>query len=202
MGRSTSRVRLENGLKLNINRLLRRGFIARGCSTGPVGISWTSDYWGELARGTIWADLSDQPFAWLRIQLGQQSQTITLASRPRHFGGTQWYFVCPSTGRLASVLWRPPGSNRFCSRQTWGRQVAYTSQCVGLTDRAWRGKAKIKARLIAKLDPDEWDLPPKPKGMRLKTYQRLEARFERYEEMLDRDLCLTVARLKRLKIFF
>jgi hypothetical protein len=39
-------------------------------------------------------------------------------------------------------------------------------------DRAHRGKAKIKARLIADLDPDEWDLPPKPKWMRWRTYNR------------------------------
>ena len=199
MGRPTSRVRLEHGLKLDINRLARRGFIVRGASSGPIGISWNSDYWGEIATGIIWADMSGQPFAWLRIQLDDRSQTITLASRPRHFGGAQWYFVCPETGRLASVLWRPPGANKFCSRQTWKRQVAYTSQCVGPTDRAWRGKARIKARLIANLDPEEWDLPPKPKGMRWRTYRRYEARFDRYEEFLDAELCIAAARLLRSK---
>ena len=31
-------------------------------------------------------------------------------------------------------------------------------------NRAHLGKARIKARLIANLDPDEWDVPPKPNG--------------------------------------
>jgi hypothetical protein len=35
------------------------------------------------------------------------------------------------------------------------------------TDRAHRGRAKIKARLIGSLDPDDWDLPPKPKWIEL-----------------------------------
>jgi hypothetical protein len=45
-------------------------------------------------------------------------------------------------------------------------QVAYQSQFNDATHRAHAGKARIKSRLIANLDPDEWDLPPKPKWMR------------------------------------
>jgi hypothetical protein len=52
-------------------------------------------------------------------------------------------------------------------------------------DRAHRGKAKIKARLIGTCDPDEWDLPPKPKWMRWRTYHRYVEKFDRYEELLD-----------------
>src|SRR5262249_29311982 len=33
----------------------------------------------------------------------------------------QWFFQCPATYRLATVLWKPPGAGRFCSRQTWDR---------------------------------------------------------------------------------
>ena len=76
-------------------------------------------------------------------------------------------------------------ANRFCSRQTWGRQVAYASQFAGPDNRAHIGQAKIKSRLIADLDPDEWDLPPKPKRMRWRTYNRLVERFDRYEAILE-----------------
>jgi hypothetical protein len=80
------------------------------------------------------------------------------------------------------VLWRPPGAKEFRSRQ------------------AWDGKAKIKARLIGDLDPDEWELPPKPKWMRWRTYKRLAERFEEYDDMTypdDATLCALAAKLMR-----
>ena len=100
------------------------------------------------------------------------------------------------TGGFATVLWRPPGARRFCSRQAWGRQVAYRSQFQGASDRAYLGKERIKARLIGDLDPAEWDLPPKPRWMRWATYNRYVERFDDYEESLDKASISSV--LKRL----
>ena len=91
--------------------------------------------------------MSSQFAGSLTIQLDSIAQQIALRAQPRRYGGVQWYFICPATGRTASVLWRPPGATRFCSRQTWGRQVAYTSQCLGKTDQAHRMMNKIKMRL-------------------------------------------------------
>lgn len=198
MARPTSKARLENGLKLDLNNLSRRTIIRRGAATGPVEIAWNSDYWGEVARATITANMTSQWQGWLRIQTASADQHITLQAQPRRFGGVQWYFVCPSTGRHCSVLWRPPGANRFGCRQTWGRAVAYTSQCLDKTDRAWRTMSKIKRRLIADLDPDEWDFPPKPKWMRWHTYRHYEAWFDRWDAWLDHEACLAAARLMRV----
>ena len=115
-------------------------------------------------------------FRWTNDDLDQR---IILVARPRHFGGAQWYFVCPVMNRRASALWMPPGAERFCSRQTWGRRVvAYRSQFRGADDRAHAGKARIKVRLIGDCDPDEWDLPPKPKWMRWRTYNRYVDRYD------------------------
>jgi hypothetical protein len=52
-------------------------------------------------------------------------------------------------------------------------------------NRAHIGEAKIKSRLIADLDPDEWALPPKPKGMHWSTYNRYVERYDAYEAILD-----------------
>ena len=122
---------------------------------------------------------------WFRIQLGKLDQWITLVPQGSHFGGRQWYFICPVMNRRVSVIWKPPGATRFCSRQTWKRQVAYSSQFLDRDNRAHRGKAKIKSRLIADLDPDEWEFPPKPKWMRWRTYDRYERKFDAYEAILD-----------------
>jgi hypothetical protein len=184
MSRPRQRVCLQDGLKLDLNQLARKGFIKRGANIGARGITWTSSYWGEIAKALITADLSGAETGWFRIKIGNLEQRIILFARPRHFGGQQWYFVCPSTNRLASVLWKPAGATRFCSRQTWGRQVAYQSQFNDSTSRAHPGKARIKNRLIAGLDTDEWDFPPKPKWMRWATYDRHERQYDHYEGLL------------------
>jgi hypothetical protein len=136
---------------------------------------------------------------WFRIQLGQLDQRIGLITQARHFGGQQWYFVCPYSHGPASVLWKPPGAQSFASRQAWGRQVAYASQFKDRTNRAHDGQAKIKARLcsIGGFSPDEWDFPPKPKWMRRRTYDRAEEKFDHYESVLDEGTIELVARLER-----
>jgi hypothetical protein len=78
---------------------------------------------------------------------------------------------------------------------------AYQSQFNDATNRAHAGKEKIKSRLIADLDPDEWDEPPKPKWMRWKTYDRHVERFDHYEADLDRGCALLAAKLNGLKLF-
>src|SRR5499427_720422 len=197
MPRPLQRVRLENGLKLDLNRLARRGFIKPGAITGPVRIAWTEKYTGdEIASGLITADMSGIE-GWFRIQLGHLDQRILLITKRRHFGGRQWYFVCPYTNRPASVLWKPPGAQSFASRQKWKRQVAYASQFMGRDDRAHHGQAKIKSRLCSMggFEPDEWDFPPKPKWMRWRTYNRAEEKFDHYESILDEGLVELVARV-------
>jgi hypothetical protein len=186
MPRPRQRACLQDGLKLDLNRLARRGFVYRGARSGPIGIRWYSTYWEEeIASGVITADMSGEREGWFRIRLGKLEQSIVLIARPRHFGGRQWYFMCPVMNRPVSVLWKPLGAVRFCSRQTWGRQVAYHSQFSDWANRAHIGKARIKARLIANLDPHEWDLPPKPKWMRWSTYNRYVERYDNYEAVLD-----------------
>ena len=194
MARPRERVCLQDGLKLDLNCLARKGFVRLGANIGVRGITWTHSYWGEIASGTISANTTGEGGRF-RIQLGNLDQWINLAARPRHFGGRQWYFVCPVRNRPVSVLWKPSGATRFCSRQTWGRQVAYQSQFNDATNRAHGGIARIKSRLIGNLDPDEWDLPPKPKWMRWATYNRLVARYDRYGDILDHGCIALAAKL-------
>ena len=186
MPKPRQRTCLNQGLKLDLNKLRRQGLVRPGSRSGPNGIRWSSDYWGEIASGVITANMEGKYEGWFRIQLADLDQWITLVPRPRHFGGHQWYFICPVMNRDCSVVWLPPGANRFCSRQTWGRRrVAYASQFADPDNRAHIGKAKIKAKLIGDLDPDEWELPPKPKWMRWKTYNRYVERFDMYESVLE-----------------
>ena len=63
--------------------------------------------------------------------------------------------------------------------------------------RGHRGAAKIKSRLcsIGNFDPDEWDLPPKPKWMRWRTYNQMVERFDRYDAMVEEGLLEAIMRL-------
>jgi hypothetical protein len=187
MPRPRCRACLQDGLKLDLNQLARKGFIKFGANIGARGISWSNSHRGEIASGVITADMTDPSHAWFRIVVGQFAQQMTLVSRPRHYGGFQWFFECPMTGGLATVLWKPPGASRFCSRQAWGRRVAYASQFLDRDGRAYYGQSKINSRLcsIGKFDPQGWKFPPKPKGMRWKTYNRYEEKFDNYEGILN-----------------
>ena len=53
----------------------------------------------------------------------------------------------------------------------------------------------MKTRLLGDEDPDEWDLPPKPKGMRWATYERWVAKYDAAEEVLNAQLITAAARL-------
>src|SRR6516165_5093062 len=143
MPRPRSRACLEDGLKLDLNHLARKGYIKFGANIGAREIAWGNSHHGPIASGVITADMTDPKHASFRISIGGFVQQITLQSRPRHLGGHQWFFLCPATGRLATVLWQPPGASEFCSRQAWGRQVAYASQFLDRDSRAHYGQSKI-----------------------------------------------------------
>jgi hypothetical protein len=81
MSRPRERVCLQDGLKLDLNRLARKGFIKHGTNIGVRGITWTHSYWDEIATGFITADMSGNDEGWFRIQLGSLDQRITLVAR-------------------------------------------------------------------------------------------------------------------------
>ncbi len=195
MPRPRQRVCLEAGLKFELYRLMRRGCVVPGCYTA-FHMSWrNSDTNEQIAIAVVEAEMRQKHEGYLRIKMHDLEQAIILTPRARGFGGLQWYFMCPVEDRCCSVLWRPPGAREFRCRQGWGRRVAYASQFLDPDNRAHRGKAKIKARLLGDCDPDEWELPPKPKWMRWRTYNRLADRFDSYQEILDEGVPELLAKL-------
>ena len=51
-----------------------------------------------------------------------------------------------------------------------------------------RQELKRGSALLGAFDPDDWDFPPKPKGMRWQTYNNYERQYDRYDEILDSGL--------------
>lgn len=190
MPRDRQRLTLESGPKVDLAKLIPRGAGKPGSHIQCM-LTYGS---GE----TVVADIGLHDHGGL-LELSHQGrrQSSPMVSDPRHFGGLQWYAICPRTGRRARVLYRPLGATSFASRHAWGRRAAYASQFLDPIGRAWRTKAKVKASLLGTEDPDEWDLPPRPKGMRWATYERWVARYDAAEEMLNTQLILAAARLMR-----
>ena len=52
MPRSRQRVCLQDGLKLDLNRLIKQGTVRPGTRSGPYVIRWTNNYAGEVVGGT------------------------------------------------------------------------------------------------------------------------------------------------------
>src|SRR5438552_15213223 len=57
MPRPRYRACLEDGLKLDLNHLARKGFISFGANIGARGISWRNSDRREIASGVITADM-------------------------------------------------------------------------------------------------------------------------------------------------
>lgn len=193
MARIRKRACLQHGPFLDLAWLFRSNFIARLGYTPERPVIWSLQNHGVIASGTISADL-DGATGWLKISLGQLPQQIELMSQPRNFGGRQWYFVCPATGRPVTVLWKPPGAIQFASRHAWPKKVAYLSQFGGWIDRAHLGKARLRARIGDSASAQKYCLPNRPPRMRHQTYDRLVARFDKYQAQLDSGLASLVAK--------
>jgi hypothetical protein len=105
-----------------------------------------------------------------------------LRTFPR-FGGARWWFECPRTANRVAKLFLPRGGHRFWSRAGYG--LGYASQRETPLDRVHRQGAKLCRHLG---DASCWPhcLPPKPKGMRWRTYERKQERFEALAARLDR----------------
>jgi len=178
---------------LDLAKIIRRG-------SGRPGARIRAFY--RFSTGQVLAsELSlEEHGGTMELSFDGRRQSFKLTSQSRHFGGRQWYILCPSTLRKVRVLYRPLGAPWFASRHAWGRRrAAYASQFLDPVGRAWRTKARVKARLIGDSDPDEWDLPPKPKWMRLSTYARWEAKYDEAED-LEEQCAFAVARLMNRKL--
>jgi hypothetical protein len=192
MARPRKRTPLEDGLRLDLNKL-RVQALLQSEPTQQV-IYWNQRYSGSARTiGLLICRLANATRGSMRLLVGSLDQSIDLVALPRHFGGVQWYFTCPMTGRRASVLWLPPGESCFASRQAWGIQFAYASQFETPLYRAHMRAHKISCRLTGKDYSEIYHLepPPRPRYMHRDTYEKLlmrliyaESKFKLYLEGL------------------
>jgi hypothetical protein len=186
MPRVRQRRTLDNGLCLDINKLIRGGL-----SSGSFKASITVD--GSPVEGELSVHMDDGPLRRMEFRFPGFNHTIGMTKVPRPFGGFQWYFLCPMTGDRASVLWLPRGQKVFASQKYWkGRRMAYRTQFLSPADRAHRGIKTIEAQLVYS---EADNMHYKPKWMRWRTFHGLCERLDAYEDLLNDGLLRGLARL-------
>jgi hypothetical protein len=200
-GRSGGRATTEDGLTLDLPQLSRDGFFRLGCA-GRGSFMWTNPRTGERVGSIGYkAHLGDESgrirlvYATTR-QDGKRREFdywIALTTTPQPFGGRRWWFVCPRTGRRALKLYLPDGALTFASRQ--GHRLAYRSQRETKWNRALRRAFKLRGSLGAGGGIGSY--VPKPKWMRLRTYDRKLEEVSAAEAVVHREMLAYVHKLDR-----
>ncbi len=173
---------VEEGLTLDINKLIRDGFI------GPGALSLGTLRWTRVASGKevgsigYEANLTNPDDAWIHLQYrvnGEpQDYQIALETTQPNYGGRRWWFVCPARGYRVAKLHLPPGGTLFASRRAYG--VAYRSQRERVHERALTRTQNIRMKLGGSPSLAE-PFPERPKGMWRHTYWRLRQEAESAE---------------------
>ena len=120
----------------------------------------------------------------LTCATGPQNETVALSTTPCRFGGLRWWWRCPETERRCAKLYLPNGGRRFLGRAAYG--LAYASQSEDAIMRAHRRAARVHGRLGSDERLAGAPAPPRPRGMRQRTYERLVARLDEAETSLGR----------------
>ena len=202
-GRSGGRQIIEDGLTLNLakllhDRLLRPGHILTssliwtntrtGQQVGSIGFqAHMTDEHGRLRlyyTTTRWTGEKHNSDYW-----------VALTTTPQPFGGRRWWFVCPYTGDRVTKLHLPPGAFTFASRKA--HRLGYRSQRETPRDRALSRAFGLRDRLGA--DGGIGDYVPRPKGMRLATYDAHLKRIWRAESIVLAYSEALLAKLQRVE---
>ena len=191
-GRPGWRPVIEYGHTLDLAYLRRQGLL------GVDGIPRTATLlWRNGGSSSPTLELTVTCFAtaeygWLELKYSvnlrggatqQMHEKIHLVPRPQPFGGHRLFAKCPFSSRLCRCLYLLNGSSKFQSRQGYHVRPQHKTQGLprhyrllerrnGIAEKLLRGLPTVTRGAI-----DGSDVPPRPKGMHVKTYERLAARW-------------------------
>jgi len=154
---------------IDVNHLHKGGFLRPGSAGALYWVrEGKTQFEVDLHAGSDWISLS------YRVPGGDLVRNVAIVRSPCPFGGTRPYWVCPGMHDSA------PCSRRVMKLCMVGRhflcrhchRLAYASQREGQRDRALRRARKLRYRLGGDASLAK-GLPPRPKGMWRRTYDRL-----------------------------
>src|SRR5215216_136612 len=99
MPRARERLTLESGPVLDLAKIIPKGAAKPGVQIRNEWIFSTGEVIGLEVR--LWEEHGS-----LDLSFEGRRQSFTPASQSRHFGGSQWYVVCPNTCKLVRMLFR------------------------------------------------------------------------------------------------
>lgn len=133
----------------------------------------------------------------VQIKAGGHAETVRLTRVPRPFGGAQTYFECGPCMRRVCILYRLGG--------TWACQrchkLTHWTQAITARQRRVRRIVRLRERIgQAPGGSIVGGLPPKPKWMRWRTYDRhaldlARRQAEHYRSPLPASAFVRVARM-------
>ena len=183
-GRQNGRPTVEDGLALDLAKLLRDGFFVRGQRTCGT-LHWRDVKLGKEVNSVAYeADLIEPAAAWVRLLYSCErggswhrlDYKIQLTATRTRSGGIRLWFTCPISGQRGAKLYQPIGGDLFAARTAL--RLGYGSQRVNPSKSARQTAcdrvARIRQRLggvetVSRYEPP----PPRPKGMWHRTYARL-----------------------------
>ena len=102
--------------------------------------------------------------------------TVELVTVPWQFGGRRWFMLCPRSGRRVLKLYLPDGAQRFAGRASLG--LDYHVQRLDPVQRGHARLTRAYAKLGTPYEHLNQPIPPRPKWMRVATYDRLVGQLE------------------------
>jgi hypothetical protein len=178
-----SKQTVEDGLSLDINKLIRDGSVRQGIAWQGT-LVWSNTRTGEkIASIGYEANLVKTDNAYMRLHYNHNNQPqdykVRLTTTQPNFGGLRWWFICPVSGQRVGKLYSPPGQPLFASRKVF--KLAYQSQREHKPQRLLDKAYKLRRRL-GQTNRGEYPIPCKPKGMHWKTYSKINREIEALEK--------------------
>ncbi len=176
---------------IDVRRWAREGFLTPG---RRFSWQWTQE--GEVvAQINASVERGYVNLSYRSRDYGEEWEShdypVRLLAQPCHYGGNRQWFACPARGcgrRVAKLY----GGRLFACRHC--HQLVYPVQREAAFQRNQRRADKIRERLAWVNDPDPMEVA-KPKGMHWRTYNRLVAELEHWEEASNSSLIQYLDRL-------
>ena len=181
---------------MDLGYLRRQGLLLLDGIPRTVTLLWRNGWSSSPTLELTVTCFSTAEYGWLELQYilsdaggsrTKMHEKIHLVPRAQPFGGHRLFAKCPFSSRLCRCLYLLNGSAKFRSRHGYQVRPQHMTQGLPAHYRLLERRNGIADKLLRRLPSasrealDGSDVPPRPKGMHMKTYQRLAARWRLLE---------------------